>query len=195
MTNSPASTRRENTLEWIGSNASVFPMMFAVDAVGIGAISKSEQDAIQAIAEALNVKPDTSLDAAKKGALSPNFEKKNRVTITFTTSALDLAPMGGVIETDGHDSKLPVTREGITVGADPSADIQIEYDAAVAGMHARIFEDNRKFYVADLDSETGTWVNGERIAERRLLGGETIRVGAEAELTFKLLRRIPKQMV
>jgi len=160
---------------------------------GIGAVSRSEAAALQEIAKALSV-TGVSLDAAQ-GSLPPNFEKKNRVTITFSTSALDVAPMGGVIELEEGSGKLPVDRNGLAVGCDGAADIRIEFDDTVAPMHARIVEKNRKFYVTDLDSESGTWVNGERIVERRLLGGETIQIGREASFTFKMLRRIPKQMV
>jgi hypothetical protein len=162
---------------------------------GIGAVSKAEQDALNLIATALDLKAGAALADAEKGALPAKFEKKNRVTITFSTSALDVAPMGGVLEVDDSHDKLPVTRAGLTIGADPSSDIHIEHDGRVSAKHAKVYEQNRKFYVTDLESDTGTFVNGERIAERRLLGGETIRVGVEAEITFKLLRRIPKQMV
>jgi tellurite resistance protein len=162
---------------------------------GIGAISASEGEAIKEIAAALRIDAGTSLDTAAKGALSPEFGNTNRVTITFSTSALDIGPLGGVVELEGEEERLAVTRDGLRVGSDGSADIRVEYDPSVAGMHAQILEMNRKFYVRDLDSEHGTWVNGERIAERRLLGGETIRVGSEVVMTFKLLRRIPKQMV
>jgi len=162
---------------------------------GIGSVSRSEADALDEIAKALQITSGTALDEADKGALPPNFEKKNRVTITFSTSALDLAPMGGVLELEGHNDKIPVDRNGVAIGSDGSADIRVEFDPTVAEMHARVFERDRKFYVADLETESGTWVSGERIVERRLLGGETVQVGKEASFTFKLLRRIPKQMV
>jgi hypothetical protein len=162
---------------------------------GIGSISRSEAEALDEIAKALKIPEGAGIDEAMKGALPQNFEKKNRVTITFSTSALDLSPMGGVLELEGHSDKIPVDRNGLAVGSDDAADIRVEYDPSVSPMHARVFERDRKFYVADLDSESGTWVNGERIVERRLLGGETIQVGSEASFTFKLLRRIPKQMI
>jgi len=162
---------------------------------GIGAISTSEATALQEIAKALDIRSGVGLDEAEKGALPPNFDKQNRVTITFSTSALDLSPMSGVIEVEGQEGKIPVDRNGLTVGSDEVADIRIEFDDTVSGMHTQIIERNRKFYASDLDSESGTWVNGERVVERRLLGGETIQVGREASFTFKLLRRIPKQMV
>ncbi len=161
---------------------------------GIGAISSSESEALDEIAKDLDVH-GTSLDTADKGALSPEFGSGNRVTITFSTSAFDVGPLGGVIVLEGSDDRIPVTRDGLRVGSDQAADIRVEHDRSVAGMHAQVVEMNRKFYVRDLDSEHGTWVNGERVMERRLLGGETIRLGNEVALGFKLLRRIPKQMV
>jgi len=161
---------------------------------GIGAISSSEAAAIKEIAAALKIDAGTSLDAVKP-KLDAEFGNTNRVTITFSTSALDIGPLGGVIELAGEEERLPVNRDGLRVGSDETADIRVEFDESVAGMHAKIFEMNRKFYVQDLESEGGTWVNGERVVERRLLGGESIRFGQEVGVTFKLLRRIPKQMV
>jgi tellurite resistance protein len=162
---------------------------------GIGSVSASESEALAEIASALKVTAGAPLDTAKKGALSPEFGNSNKVTITFSTSAFDVGALGGVIELEDSEDRIPVTRDGVTVGSDAAADIRVEHDNSVGGLHAQLIERNRKFYVVDLDSEKGTWVNGERVVERRLLGGETVRVGREVSLTFKLLRRIPKQMV
>jgi tellurite resistance protein len=165
---------------------------------GIGAISRSEAEALHAIAEALNVQ-GSAYDKSEGAVLSPAFEKpRQRVTITFSTSTLDIVAQGGVLEPDpelgGSRDKVPVDRTGVSIGSDSTAEVRIQFDPSVAAMHCRVFERNRKFYVQDLESETGTYVNGERVSERRLIGGEELRVGAEALFVFKLLRRIPKQM-
>ena len=161
---------------------------------GIGAISAGEAAALEEIASALKVGPDRSLDAAKPKA-PEEFGNTNRVTITFSTSTLDVGSMSGVLELEVFEDRIPVGRSGVRVGSDASADLRVESDPSVAGLHTEFREKNRKFYVRDLESETGTWVNGERVVERRLLGGETIRVGREVSMVFKLLRRIPAQMV
>jgi hypothetical protein len=166
---------------------------------GIGAISRGETDALTEIARALDIPAGTPLDKASAGALAKELgSSPRRVTITFAqTATLGAAAQDGVLEPDpslGVHGKYPVTRDGLVIGSATEADIQVESDPGVSAMHARVFERNRKHYVQDLDSETGTWVNSERIAERRLIGGEEIRMGAVV-LTFKRLRRIPKQMI
>ena len=165
---------------------------------GIGAVSRSEADALDEIAATLRVTAGTPLERANVG-LAPSLgtPSRNRVTITFSsTVTLDLSS-GGVVEPDpslGATGRWPVDRNGLTIGTDPAADLKVEHDPRVGPLHCRFVEKNRKFYVTDLDSETGTWVNGERIAERRLLGGEAVRVG-DVTVFFKLLRKIPKQML
>lgn len=162
---------------------------------GIGAVSRSESATIDQIARAM------SEGAAGKAPppLPRSFsDKKGRVTITFAnTMTLDMAgTKGGVLEPDprfGMSGRISVDRKGVTIGSDERADLRVEADPEISGLHCRFYEENRKFYVADLDSETGTFVGKERVALRRLIGGEVIRAG-QVELTFKLLRKIPKQM-
>ena len=44
-------------------------------------------------------------------------------------------------------------------------------------LHARIVEIQQKFYVEDLGSQYGTWVNDALVGEYRLAPWDTIRVG------------------
>ena len=185
---------------------------------GIGSISKSESEALGELAEALGVKGAGAVTEAPRAEdiLGSPLE---RVTITITTSILDIAAMNGVLEPDselglsmrqikhidakyesrlqegGTHQRVPVTREGVTLGSAEEASIVIDADPTVAGLHARVYEADRKYYVRDLDSETGTFVNGERVRERRLLGGESIRVGKHLMFKFKMLRRVAKSLV
>ena len=72
--------------------------------------------------------------------------------------------------------------------------VAIENDDDVSERHCEVFERDRKFYVRDLDSASGTFVDEERVVERRLLGGEKVRIGA-VPFEFKLLRKIPSQLL
>lgn len=165
---------------------------------GIGAVSRVESDAIDEIAKALQLGPATPLARAESGATAaPPAPGRRRVTLTLAaTTTLDVGASAGVLEPSAAlgGGKIPVDRSGLTIGTDPTAGLQVADDPGVDPMHCRIYEENRKFYVSDLDSASGTFVDGERVSERRLLGGEVLRVG-EVELTFKMLRRIPKQML
>ncbi len=164
---------------------------------GIGAVSRAEARALQSIAKALHVDGSPYERAQATEIVLPSPQR--RVTITFSTTTFDVVAQGGVLEPDpalgGAHYKVPVTRTGLTIGSDLAADLRIEHDRSVAANHCRLFERNRKFYVEDLESSTGTFVHGERVLERRLLGGETLQVGSRASFVFKRLRRIPAKMV
>jgi pSer/pThr/pTyr-binding forkhead associated (FHA) protein len=47
----------------------------------------------------------------------------------------------------------------------------------VARYHARILRERDDFVVEDLNSSSGTWINGERKARAVLSHGDVIRVG------------------
>ena len=72
---------------------------------------------------------------------------------------------------------IPMTLTEIVFGSDPdSADILVD-DPAVEAIHARLWcNDRGEFYIADIDSVAGTWLNyspvspdGERLRHGDLL--------------------------
>jgi hypothetical protein len=64
-----------------------------------------------------------------------------------------------------------------TVGRDPSkADILIE-DDTVSGEHARVKFEQGRFYVYDLASTNGTYVNNRKIQRSLLMDNDTVRFG------------------
>jgi hypothetical protein len=74
---------------------------------------------------------------------------------------------------------------GLTIGRSTDADVRIE-DRFASGVHARIYSRGAGYYVEDMNSTNGTYVNG------RLLEGETqlsdlaeVRIG-DTELRFEL---------
>ncbi len=58
---------------------------------------------------------------------------------------------------------------GTSIGRQPDVDIYLE-SLAVSRQHARILCNNGQFFVEDLGSSNGTYVNGEKILDRRSLG-------------------------
>lgn len=77
---------------------------------------------------------------------------------------------------------LPTT---LTIGREHDNNVEIK-DADVARYHARILRDRGDYVVEDLDSSTGTWVNGERKKRALLTHGDVIRVGqTELALDFE----------
>lgn len=165
---------------------------------GFGSVSRSESDALAEIAGALGVAGAPVAETVPEEF--PETFSVNRVTLTVSTSLLDIGANDGVLQPDpslgapaGH--RIPLTRDGVVVGSDLDAAVIIESADGIAPHHARFFERDRKFYVQDLDTEHGTFVNGERIAERRLLGGEEVVLGGGVKFQFKLLKRVAKQLI
>jgi len=160
---------------------------------GLGAVSREEASALASIASILRIPPGTSWSevVAKVAHTDPlTSQRRRKVTINVDTSNFDNGDLGGVLEPDLElGMKIPLAR-GLVMGAAPDCDVLIEGDPHVEPVHAEFYSRSGKHYVEDIHSRTGTWVDGERIVERRLLGGEKIRVG-EVSFTFKLERKVP----
>lgn len=91
---------------------------------------------------------------------------------------------------DGRDAGIfPIPERGLTIGRRNDNDIVVPDDPQVSRQHCRVFRQGGRLYVVDCASAGGTFVNGERIHERRLLGDEEIRVGQTSYLlTLGVLR-------
>jgi len=76
--------------------------------------------------------------------------------------------------------EIPLTRDFITVGRHPSSHVAFDpaRDLDVSIRHAALFCQDRTWFVRDLGSTNGTWVNGERVrGDRPLAPGDRIRFG------------------
>jgi hypothetical protein len=81
---------------------------------------------------------------------------------------------------------LPTT---LTIGREHDNNVELK-DADVARYHARIVHERNSYVVEDLDSSTGTWVNGQRTRRAVLKHGDVIRVGqTELALDFEWASR------
>lgn len=82
-------------------------------------------------------------------------------------------PQLGVLVFRGgqEDGKTLVLPDGVTmIGRGPLNDINLDSETGVSRQHAGILKDERGFWVADLGSRNGTFVNGERVGnDPRLL--------------------------
>jgi hypothetical protein len=94
-----------------------------------------------------------------------------------------LVAMSG--EQKGQDFRV---RDGQNIlGSAPDADVQL-HDATISGKHASLRYKEGKFYLVDLDSSNGTFLNdgAAPIAREELKDNDVIRVG-ELVLKFKCL--------
>ncbi|MFZ0964059.1 MAG: FHA domain-containing protein [Terriglobia bacterium] len=80
---------------------------------------------------------------------------------------------------DSALKELAVSGDPVTIGRSPQGDIFID-NPAVSFHHARIFSQAGVYYLQDLDSLNGTFLNGVRITQAPLTYGDVITVGKHA---------------
>ncbi len=74
--------------------------------------------------------------------------------------------------------ELLVNKPVLTVGRAEACDLGLFGDAMIEKLHARIYQQDGRYLIADNASTHGTFVNDQRIAEPTLLrSGDLIRVG------------------
>ncbi len=78
---------------------------------------------------------------------------------------------------------IPLESTMLTLGRGLSNDIILE-DTRVSRHHAQLRYKNRQFWITDLGSTNGTFVNNERVVESALQNGDVVSLGG-LELTFQ----------
>jgi hypothetical protein len=74
---------------------------------------------------------------------------------------------------------------GLTIGRSPEADVRIE-DRYASSVHARLYSRGANYYVEDMNSTNGTYLNGAMLeGEAELTDLDEIRIG-DTELRFEL---------
>lgn len=74
--------------------------------------------------------------------------------------------------------------DDVTIGRDAPSDLVIHTEQ-VSRRHLRIYREGNRYFVADLGSKNGTWVNGGRVgAGTRIRDGDEINVALVVKLIF-----------
>lgn len=83
-----------------------------------------------------------------------------------------------VILHPGGETFYALERDNVVLGRLESADVVLE-DPTVSRVHARVVHMSDVHLIMDLDSRTGTFVNGERVSDFavELHHGDTVEVG------------------
>jgi hypothetical protein len=80
-------------------------------------------------------------------------------------------------ERESTDQKQIFTKPDLRIGRDPACDIQLS-DDTVSNQHARLWYRNKQWWIEDLLSTNGTFLNDERVETPTILINEDeIRVG------------------
>ncbi len=90
---------------------------------------------------------------------------------------------------------IPLDREEVILGRALEADVRVN-DTQVSRQHARLSTslkgDAEEYFVQDLDSRNGTFLNGRRIRREKLANGDKITIG-DTILRFDLLDEIDRE--
>jgi pSer/pThr/pTyr-binding forkhead associated (FHA) protein len=78
---------------------------------------------------------------------------------------------------DGTQMEFELSERPITIGRSPEADVVI-LDEKASRIHCGIRLWDGEFYVKDLKSRNGTYVNDQRVDVAKLKSGDRIRVGS-----------------
>lgn len=72
--------------------------------------------------------------------------------------------------------EVPVDRSWVVIGRGRGADVMIA-EPTISRAHAAIGHDGAAFFVQDLGSTNGTWVNGSRERRAALKDGDEVQMG------------------
>jgi len=105
------------------------------------------------------------------------------------SAAVAPPPAGAWLVTLGGGGLKPGSRfdafGGLTIGRSPGADVRLT-DRFASSMHARIVSGGDGYYLEDMASTNGTYLNGVRVSGTvPIEHGDIVRIG-EAELQFEL---------
>lgn len=88
--------------------------------------------------------------------------------------------------------KIILNSKPIIIGRHPECDVQID-DGSVSRHHAQITEEKGSFYVQDLNSRNGTYLNNNAVFQpTKLYDGSEIRI-CDVRFTFYIADEIPQQ--
>ena len=87
------------------------------------------------------------------------------------------APLLVIRRQDASPAELEWVKPILTLGRDSANDIIIDHPLA-SRRHARLEHDETGYFVRDLESTNGTFVNGVRVNEVVLDHGMSVRIGS-----------------
>lgn len=80
--------------------------------------------------------------------------------------------------------QLPITKDNIVLGRGEDCDIVLP-ERQISRHHIRIYRQGDVYYVEDLESRNGTWLNGTQIkGAHRLYDNDEIQVALAVRITF-----------
>src|ERR1700682_3961360 len=89
-----------------------------------------------------------------------------------------------VINPSGNRTRVPIEATPFTVGRHADNQLVLR-DNRASRVHARFTEENGAYFIEDLKSRHGVYVNGERVEKRQLANSDRIDFGFQD--SYKLI--------
>jgi diguanylate cyclase (GGDEF)-like protein len=105
-------------------------------------------------------------------SLRPAPRERDRAVLV----RMDSVQAGNVVSLDGLETR---------VGRHPDSSAVVD-DEGMSRVHARVYYEEGHYFVEDLDSSNGTYVNGERITKVPLTDGAVVQLGPRVCFRFSL---------
>ncbi len=108
----------------------------------------------------------------------PKEEVENKTQIISQEEIAELRKQKAWLEIKNNDKNvIPLETDDFKIGRLPENDLVLD-DSNVSRVHALIFRDpDGKYWIKDLHSTNGTYINGARISKKRLLDRDAIAIG------------------
>ncbi len=131
----------------------------------------------------LTIQADQVRDAAKEIGMPPFREAPVRLNLKHSGDALQAPARLVIHQSHLPDQDFPLGERTVTIGRREYNEIAIR-DHLISREHARISRRDGRYYIEDLLSTNGTYINGTKInGHYKLQAGDIIRLG-EAEVAF-----------
>jgi hypothetical protein len=85
---------------------------------------------------------------------------------------------------NAEQTQVPIMKDDVILGRGEDCDIVLA-ERQISRHHIRIYRDEDAYYLEDLESRNGTWINGEQIkGTHRLYDNDRIELALAIKLTF-----------
>lgn len=113
----------------------------------------------------------------------PTLIQHDSDTLPMITESTGLKPGTLSFQKNGRAQSVQLDQTAFSIGSSDQAHLVLN-EPHISSLHCRIFRKNNRFYLRDLDSTNGTWVNGMKVIEVELPDEAEIYLG-QFPLTFK----------
>lgn len=92
-------------------------------------------------------------------------------------AAQRIPPLSLILDSDPEDFPIEINRPTFTLGRNPTCDCVLD-DDTVSSFHLQVFYRNRQWWVEDLNSTNGTFLNDQKVGTATVLTSrDRVRAG------------------